>query len=78
MARLEFDRNEASQSKEITISWRPFGKKRSRGRTARRFYLSAVREKNPERTTRARFMKNCFHKKRAGAAHESVQTLIRF
>ena len=78
MARLEFDRNAASQSKEITISWRPFGKKRSRGRTARRCYLSCVRENNPKRTTRAPFMKNCFRKKRTGAAHESVQTLIRF
>ena len=36
----------------------PNGKKRSQGRTARHFYLSRVREKNLERTTRELFMKN--------------------
>lgn len=42
----------------------PDGKKRSRGRTARHFYLSRVREKNLERSTRELFMKNYFRKKR--------------
>ena len=42
----------------------PDGKKRSQGRTARHFYLSRVREKNMERSTRELFMKNYFRKKR--------------
>ena len=42
----------------------PNGKKRSQGRTARHFYLSRVREKKLERTTRELFMKNYLRTKR--------------
>ena len=42
----------------------PNGKKRSQGRTAKHFYLSRVREKNMERSTRELFMKNYLRKKR--------------
>ena len=42
----------------------PNGKKRSQGKTARHFYLSRVREKNLERTTRELFMKNYLRTKR--------------
>ena len=42
----------------------PNGKKRSQGRTTRHFYLSRVREKNMERSTRELFMKNYLRKKR--------------
>ena len=42
----------------------PNGKKRSQGRTAKHFYLSRVREKKLERTTRELFMKNYFRTKR--------------
>ena len=46
----------------------PNGKKRSQGRTARHFYLSRVREKKLERTTRELFMKNYFRKQRMRGA----------
>ena len=46
----------------------PNGKKRSQGRTARHFYLSRVREKKMERSTRELFMKNYFRKKRIVSA----------
>ena len=46
----------------------PKGKKRSQGKTARHFYLSRVREKNLERTTRELFMKNYLRKKRIRSA----------
>ena len=42
----------------------PNGKKRSQGRTAKHFYLSRVREKKLERTTRELFMKNYLRTKR--------------
>ena len=42
----------------------PNGKKRSQRRTAKHFYLSRVREKNMERSTRELFMKNYLRKKR--------------
>ena len=46
----------------------PNGKKRSQGRTARHFYLSRVREKNLEYSTRELFMKNYLRKKRMRGA----------
>ena len=46
----------------------PNGKKRSQGKTARHFYLSRVREKNLERTTRELFMKNYLRKNRMRGA----------
>lgn len=46
----------------------PNGKKRSQGRTARHFYLSRVREKNLEHSTRELFMKNYLRKKRMRGA----------
>ena len=46
----------------------PNGKKRSQGRTARHFYLSRVREKNLEHSTRELFIKNYLRKKRIRGA----------
>ena len=46
----------------------PNGKKRSQGRTAKHFYLSRVREKNLEHSTRELFMKNYLRKKRMRGA----------
>ena len=53
----------------------PNGKQRSRGRTAKHFYLSRVREKNLERTTRELFMKNYFRKKRLQSESNSTNEL---
>ena len=46
----------------------PIGKKCSQRRRAQHFYLSQVREKNLERSTRELFMKNYFRKKRIVSA----------